>query len=368
MTAPSQSGLEAPTGLESQTGNPPAPRAKKLLGKCIGWGSVVLAILAVIFTILRAERFPTSDVAVLEATVIGIASRVGGPIKHLDVVDNQFVETGETLFQIDPEPYELLVAVAASNLKALQGDLINAKREIEAQQQQVAASEAVLAQARTHHAETVETYERIAPLLKPRYASPEQVDTARRAMESARAGVVAAEAEMAAALAAVADIAPIEARITGAEAALAQAELAVRDCTVRAPFPCRIVGMNLAEGAFVNIGVRVMMILDAREWYVNASFPENVLQRIRAGQRASVQLMTAPNRTFEGKVESISWAVTDMPSLPLAQVPFIRRELDWVRLTQRFPVRIRISPSDTDDDLFRSGATASVTILTDDAP
>lgn len=359
---------DAPTGLETLAQTPESTRSKRLLGQGIGWASIVLAILAAILTYARSERYPVSNLATLEAPVIGIASRVGGPIKELNVVDNQFVPAGETLFQIDPEPFALAVAGAAANLRALRGDLENTLREIEAQRQQIAASEAALAQARTHFSETSGTYDRLAPLLKKRYASAEQVDTARRAMESAQSGVTAAEAELAATRSAVVNPSPIEARIVEAESTLAEAELAVRDCTVRAPFDARIVGLNLATGAFVNPGINALMILDTRAWYVQADFPESALPRIRPGQKARIQLMSAPGATFEGRVESIGWAVTSIPGLPLAQIPFIRRELDWVRLTQRFPVRVRLTSEDVPPEILRAGVTANVTVLTDSVP
>jgi multidrug efflux system membrane fusion protein len=187
-------------------------------------------------------------------------------------------------------------------------------------------------------------------------------------MNSAQSGVTAAEAELAATRSAIADPSPVEARIAEAEATLAEAELAVRDCTIRAPFDCHVVGLNLAKGAFVNPGINALMILDTREWHVNADFSENIIGKIRPGQAARVQLMSAPDVTFEGRVESIGWAVTSMPELPLAQIPFVRRELDWVRLTQRYPVRVRLTSPDIPPDILRAGVTASVTVLTDGAP
>lgn len=344
------------------------PGPKRFLGKCLGWGSLALALLVVALAVVRSQRDPVSNLATLEAPIVGVASRVGGPIKHLAVSDNQAVSEGDVLFQIDPEPYELAVAGALANLEALRGDLENIRRQINAQIQRATASEAALAQSRTHLAETRETYERIAPLLEKRYASPEEVDTARRAMESAAAGVLAAESESAAAHSDIAEIAPIEARILEAEALLGQAELAVRDCTVRAPFDGRVAGLNLARGAFVTPGVNVLMLVDTGQWHVNADFAEHILEKIVPGQKATVRLMTAPGKTFEGRVESTGWAVTNLPELPIAQIPFIRRELDWVRLTQRFPVRIRFVPGDVPPDVLRSGATASVTVHTRSTP
>lgn len=368
MTNPPHPEPETPTGLESSLDVQKVSVRKRLLGRCIGWGSVVLAVVLGILTYTRTEHYPVSNLATLEAPIIGVASRVGGPIKALHVVDNQFVSAGETLFQIDPEPYSIAVAGAKANLQALHGDLANALREIEVQRLQIAASEAVLAQARTHFLETQETYDRIAPLLERRYATPEQVDTARRAMESAKSGVTVAEAELEAARSAVANPAAIEARIVEAEAMLAEAKLALRDCTVRAPFDCRMVGLNLAEGAFVNPGITVLMALDTRGWVVNAEFPEHILRAIRPGQQAQIQLMSAPDMTFEGRVESIGWAVSSLPDIPLPQVPFVRRELDWVRLTQRFPVRVRLTSRVIPPEILRAGVTASVTVLTDSRP
>lgn len=362
--APKTKEQYAPTGLESAMDlDRPSPR-KRLLGRVIGWGGIALAIVMLVLVTTKSRRDPISNVATLQAPLVGIASRVGGPIKELKVTDNATVSAGQELFLIDPEPYELAVEAARANVQALEGDIANARHQIEAQKSQVTASEATLQQARTRLAEATETYERLAPLLEKRYATPEQVDTARRAMESAASGVIAAEAEVAAARSAVIEIAPLEARLTEARALLAEAELALRDCTVRAPFDGIVVGMNLARGFFVNPGVKVLMMVDTSQWHVNADFPEGVLRTIKPGQPASVELMTVPGRQLSGVVESIGYAVTDLPELPIAQIPFIRRELDWVRLTQRFPVRVRLKTDGVSPDALRVGTTATVTIHT----
>jgi hypothetical protein len=196
----------------------------------------------------------------------------------------------------------------------------------------------------------------------PQYASPEQVDTARRAKESASAGVEVARAELAASEASILDTAAIEARQKAALAALAQAELAVRDCTVRAPFEGRVAGMNLAGGAFARTAVDVMTFIDARQWYVVAEFRESELRGIRPGDRARIEIMTAPGQVFEGEVESLGWGVTALPQDPFAGLPIVLKELDWVRLSQRFPVTVRLDKI-IPADLLRMGASATTTIL-----
>jgi len=352
---------ECPTGLEKPRRIAPGLRSRAMIGKLIGWGAVALVVLAAIRLALWTEHHPRSDRGKISAHVIGIAPRVSGPILALPVRDNQLVRAGEILFEIDPEPYKLAVDVARGNLEAVDGELGNARRAIASQKQQVRAAAGSLVQAESALGETTETYNRIAPLLPKRYASPEQVDSARRAKESAAAAVEVARAELAAAESAVLDTRALEARQLAARAALAQAELAVRDCKVRAPFDGRVAGMNLAEGAFARAAVDVMTFIDAREWYVVAEFRESELRGIRPGDRVRVELMTSPGSSFEGEVESLGWGVTDLPQDPFAGLPIVMKELDWVRLSQRFPVTIRLEKN-IPSDLLRVGASATATI------
>jgi len=352
----------SPTGLEKPKHPAPGSQRRAGIGKLIGWGAVVLVEVTALALGFWTEHHPRSDSGIISAHVIGIAPRVAGPIRSLPVQDNQLVPAGDILFEIDPEPYKLAADVARANLEAIDGEIGNARRAIESQRLQVRAAAGGLVQAETALAETTETYNRIAPLLAKRYASPEQVDTARRAKESAAAAVEVALAELAAAESAVLDTAALDARQKAAAAALAQAELAVSDCTVRAPFEGRVAGMNLAEGAFARTAMDVMTFIDTRQWYAVAEFRESELRGIRPGDPARVEIMTAPGLVFQGEVESLGWGVTALPQDPFAGLPIIMKELDWVRLAQRFPVTIRLDEN-VPPELLRVGATATTTIL-----
>ena len=105
-----------------------------------------------------------------------------------------------------------------------------------------------------------------------------------------------------------------------------------------------------------------MTFIDTRQWDVVVEFQESELDGIRPGDLARVELMTAPGRTFEGRVESLGWGVTALPQDPFAGLPIVMKELDWVRLAQRFPVKIRLA-KDVPPDLLRVGASATATIL-----
>jgi multidrug efflux system membrane fusion protein len=99
-------------------------------------------------------------------------------------------------------------------------------------------------------------------------------------------------------------------------------------------------------------------LLDTSKWYVIANFREAEIQHMAPGSEAIVYLSSAPNHRFRGKVQGIGWAVKPEgeTDLPFGAVPIVKRELNWVRVAQRFPVRIEVENPDV--DLFRMGASA----------
>lgn len=343
----------------------PDPRAVRS-GRVIGWGAVVAAIGLVGVIAWMNSRNPRSDEGRISANVVGIAPRVSGPILRLPIEDNQRVEAREVLFEIDPEPFGIAVGIAQANLEAVAGEIANAQGAIEAQRLQVDAARAVLTQAETTLAQAEETYQRIAPLLEKRFATPEAVDTARRARDTAAAAVGVATAELAATQALIQEVEPLLARQRAVAGVLEEAKLALEHTIVRAPFPARVVSLTISEGAFARIGFDTITLIDTRRWWVVANFRESELRHIRVGDRARIALATDPSLEVGGTVDGIGWGVTPMPQDPFPGLPIVLRELDWVHIAQRFPVHIRLD-SDTPPELLRVGATATATILGDSA-
>ena len=348
-----------PTGLRERRPDQKSPRA--VLGRLLGWSFILLAVISTVVVALFELRHPRCDQGVLAADMIGIASRVEGPIKELAIVDNQFVHKGDLLFEIDAAPYKLSVDAAVANLAMAEGEVKNTQLQIASQQDQAKAAIAAMQQAQTAQAEAKDNYDRVAPLLAKRYASALDVDKARRAMESATAGVAAAQAKLSAAQSAVPNIAAVQAKRDAAAVSLAQAELELSYCTVKAPFDGLVSGLNISTGAYAHVGTELFQLIDADSWWVSEPYPEWQLHWFKVGDHASVELMTAPGRLFDGVVESIGWGVTPMPVSPRPELPVVPRELDWVRLTQRFPVRIKLSKN-VPAEFLRIGATATSTI------
>ena len=150
----------------------------------------------------------------------------------------------------------------------------------------------------------------------------------------------------------------LQAQREGVVATINLEQLHLSYCKVVAPFSGRVINLNISAGAHVSTGVPVFSLLDTSKWYVIANFREAEVRHMAPGTEAIVYLSSAPNQRFRGKVQGIGWAVKPEGELdlPPSGVPYVKRELNWVRVAQRFPVRIEVE--NPDPNLFRMGASA----------
>ena len=173
------------------------------------------------------------------------------------------------------------------------------------------------------------TLERMEPLLHKGYVTAEEIDQARAAKDSSRA-----------------------------TADLSQWDLL--KTVVKAPFNGKIVGLNYAVGQYASTGVPLFTMIDTSRWYAVANFRETDIARMKIGSVAKVYVMSDPKQIIQGHVESIGWGVTSEDASLGTGLPTIEKTLNWVRLAQRFPVRILLD--NPPDDLMRIGATAVVVV------
>jgi membrane fusion protein, multidrug efflux system len=278
----------------------------KLVRRIVSLILVAGAIVITLYVWGIVERHPRTDDATARANVVGLAPRVSGQILKLNVQDNQAVKEGDVLFEIDPEDYRLILEKAKAELAALDQQITQAH----------------------------DTLKRLEPLLPNGFTTAEIVDKARTAEIT------------------------LQAQRKGAVAAINLEELHLSYCKVIAPFSGRVINLNISAGAHVTAGIPIFSLLDTSKWYVVANFREAEIRHMAPGSEAIVYLSSAPNQRFRGKVQGVGWAVKPEGEidLPPSGVPYVKRELNWVRVAQRFPVRIEVE--NPDEDLFRMGASA----------
>ena len=335
--------------------------APKVVGKIISVLVIAIAVVLSLYVWGIVEQHPRTDDATVRANVVGIVPRVRGLIVKLNVEDNQEVKQGDVLFEIDPEDYELALERAKAALTALDQQVERAKGEDAGLKFGVKAAEAGVERAQAQMRQADDTLKRLQPLLPKGFATAEQVEVAQTAKQTAVAGLAAAEQQLNQAKVAIGTLDTLNAQRLGAVAAVKTAELELSYCKVVAPFPGRVINLNLSAGAYASAGVAVFSLLDTRHWYVIADFREGELPRITPGTIAEVYLSSVPERRFQAKVQGTSWAVKPEGEIDLPHsVPYVKRELNWVHIAQRFPVRLEVESPDP--ELFRMGASAVVII------
>lgn len=328
--------------------------ALAIAGRAAGAAIVVSAIILGLIVARRYYLYPRTDDAYVRANIVGMAPHVSGPIVELLVHDNQHVKQGDLLFVVDPRPYK-------SVLDAVQAKLTLTNLDIRGLDASIASAKARQAQLEADVSYDKQYVDRIVPLLPRHFVTANDVFNAKSRLAAAQAAVENAKGEVRKAENDLGQLGDINARRKAAEAAVYDANLNVEYCYVRAPFDAYVTNLNIAVGQYANEGKEVVSLVDNRTWYVLANFRENFLDHIRPGMRAEVFLLSYPNHLFRGRVQGVGWALYQDNGASVAGLPQVEPTLNWVRLSQRFPVRITLEDRDPERP-FRMGATAVVTV------
>jgi membrane fusion protein, multidrug efflux system len=212
-----------------------------------------------------------------------------------------------------------------------------------------------------------DTLQRLQPLLPEGFATADDVDKAQTAVQVATAALAVQEQRSNQAKTSLSSLATLLAQRPGAVAAVDRAVLDLSYCKVAAPFPGKVINLNISVGAYASIGAAVFSLLDTRHWYVVANFREGEIRRMTPGTLVDVYLLSTPDHHFVGKVQGIGWAVLSKDEIDISHgVPAVPRELNWVHIAQRFPVRIEIE--NPDPELFRMGESAVAIIKSTPLP
>lgn len=330
---------------------PPWARA---LGRTFS-GILILAAVVLGWFIYRVYYAnPRTDDAYVHANTAALAAHVGGQIVQLPIVDNQRVRKGDLLFVVDSRPYKLVLDTARTKLNLTE-------IEIRTLRDTINSAAADLADRKIEAANAKQYLDRIVPLHKRDFVTENDVVEASNKFKAANAAVVSARSELQKAQDGLGILGDVNQRVRAAQEAIEDAQLNFDYCFVRAPFDGYVTNLNISDGQYANVGQSVLTLVDDRNWYVLAYFREDLLDRIRPGMPADVSLLSYPGKRFHGEVQGIGWGLFQENGATVGGLPNVEETLNWVRLNQRFPVRIVLKRSDNDHP-YRMGQTAVVTI------
>lgn len=323
---------------------------------------LVISTLVVSFVVIKKiDDTPRTDDAYAYANTINVVSQVSGMIIYIPVKDNQLVKKGDVLFQIDPQPYQDALNRAEASLAQLEQQIILTQRNVNAQKFNALAAEKKVNAAQATAEQNTNTLRRLEILRTKNFVSKESLDQAKATQRSSNAQLQAAQLEAEESNASISSVAALQAQKKVLKADISTAEFNLRNTIVKAPFDGRVVSLNTSNGQYADVGKPIFTLIDSRQWYVIANFRESELENIKNNINVDIYLMSNTRKVFSGVVESVGYGVSpDEGGAAQNGLPKVSRNINWVHVAQRFPVRVRVLNPDV--ELFRIGTSAVVSV------
>jgi membrane fusion protein, multidrug efflux system len=317
--------------------------------KTIAIAILIIALLGGSVYVYFSSRVRSTENAYLNADVVPVASLVAGRVVGVYVTDNQHVHKGDVLFDVDPEPFRIALEHAEADLAQAMQSARQDTAEVAATRAQVEQTEIDLGNART-------SYKRAKELVAQHFLSQQGADDALTKVQALQASLDEARAKLNKARSVPAK-SQNRADVLRAQAEIAQAKLNLQYAHVVATQDGQISNLSLTPGSLVSVGTPLFALIAENSYHIDANFKETELPGIKPGQSVDIDIDMYPDHHFHGTVESLSGGTGTAFSLLPAQ----NATGNWVKITQRVPVRIKLDPPGADYPL-RIGATATVTI------
>lgn len=327
------------------------------------WGRIALmAVIPLVMLIagglywLSLQGKASTDNAYVQRDQVAVSTEVGGRIVEVAVEDGQTVAAGALLFRIDPEPYRLQIAQANAAIAQAQANVTALSNSSDLSGASISAAREDIAFAKANFARKDELYDR-------GFLTKTEHDAAEHAVQQARDELRLAQAQQAEARAKLARGAAVPGKnpqVAAGEAQRAAAELNLRRTEVRAPVAGTVTQVDrLQVGQQIVQGLPVVTIVESASSYVEANFKETELADMHVGQPAEIRIDAYPDVVLKGHVASIGAGTGSEFSVLPAQ----NATGNWVKVTQRVPVRIAID-SKSPRQLI-AGLSTEVTVFTD---
>jgi membrane fusion protein (multidrug efflux system) len=391
-----------PSPLTDRGYTPPARRNAKTRRNIVILIAVLVVIVGGVFLWRYLSSYESTDDAQADVHLYPVSARVSGYVVKVNVDDNQWVEKGTVLVEIDPKDYEVAVAQAQANLgnaeataqslnitvpitsvntssqlKSAQSDIDNTKAGVIAAERQLTAAHDQLEQAQANDVKIQDDLKRYKLLVDKREVAEQVYDQAVAAARSSTAAVSAARANESAAQQFVEQarsrVAQANANHQSAEtgpqqvsssqararaavadveqkrALLEQAQLNLGYTKIVAPVSGEV-NKSVVVGLNVQAGQQLLTVVPLDEVWVTANFKETQLKRMRVGQKADIHI-DSNGRTLKGHVDSIAGATGPLFSL----LPPENATGNYVKIVQRIPVKIVLDPGENRDRQLRPG-------------
>ncbi len=319
-------------------------------------GVVILALLA---WYLRSDRVtPFTSQARVNAIVVPIAPEISGTVTSVAVANNQPVEAGEELFQIDIQRYRLALQTAEANYEAATQAVGAAQANVKAAEAQVRSAIANLERSRQDAERMRAIREQDSGALSER-----RLEGAEAALKAAEASVEAARANRDRAIQDLGAEGERNSRILQAQSAIDEATLNLERATVHAPLRGVVTSVRVEKGSFAAAGAPQLTFIGVDNVWLQADFTENNLGHVDPGDTVEIVFDMLPGRVVKGTIRELTYGVA-VDTAPLGSLPTVKNDPSWLRSAQRYQVLIDFALPFEEARRLKIGSQASVVVYT----
>jgi multidrug resistance efflux pump len=317
---------------------PPKPGEGSKRGALI---VLVLIVASLMWYFISDRLTPYTSQARVQAFVVPVAAEVSGTVLKVHVKNNDEVERGQRLFDIDPTQYNIALQRSRSDYESVDLAVNGSSAAVEAAKAALQAAVATDVFSQQDALRLEQIYKQ-----DPGALSVRRVENAQANRTKARSQVEAAKADLRRAQQAAGQQGDDNAQRLSARAAIAKAELDLRRTQVVAPARGTVTDLRTDVGQFAQAGAPAMTLIAIHDLWISADMTENNLGNVKPGDKVAIALDVMPGEVFKGRVRSIGNGISAGKQAQPGALPAVENSRDWLRQAQRFPVAIEFDPSE----------------------
>jgi multidrug resistance efflux pump len=323
-------------------------------------GAVILFSLLLYFVGDRLT--PYSSQARIQAFVVPVAAEVAGKFSKVHIHNNDEVQPGQALFDIDARPYEIALQRARADYESVRSSVNASAAGVDAARASLQASIANRDMAERDAYRQEHLYKE-----DPGAISVRRLEIAQSTREESRSKAMRAEADLRKAQEMAGDSGENNTELQSARGAVEKAELDLSRTQIFAPSRGIVTDLQTDVGHFAQPGAPVMTLIAMHDLWISADMTENNLGHIDSGDEVAIVLDILPGEVLKGRVRSIGGGVAGSSQSKPGSLPTVDNNRDWLRQAQRIPVAVEFEADEvTKLKNVRIGGQAEVLVYTGD--